>query len=323
MNLSRETVNTSGGIAVLSSSAYHVHDSAYIVGELRNDTGKNVEDVRIEATLYDSTGAFVGTCFGSAIHQILVPGGISPFIVHAENAVGYDRHALRVTYSETVRQPVPSLPILSVRAIDYFGFSALVGEMQNTSPHSLESVQVIATFYDHSGCVINVAHQSVHRDLLGPDQKSPFRVPLYSGPTAYADRVLSTDARHTTEHPPGLRCLRVTHFVDEWGDLRFEGEVENNGVTEARFSKVTVTLYDVRGDVVNGDYTYTSPTHIQPGETATFGLKFHDNWEAWTTYAIHPLVITVPTATATAALTSTPPTPSRSYIWLPAIRKEW
>jgi len=48
------------------------------------------------------------------------------------------------------------------------------------------------------------------------------------------------------------------------------GEVHNNGPRSITFVSPTITLYDSNGDVIGTDTTFTEPSSISPGDSASF-----------------------------------------------------
>jgi hypothetical protein len=290
----------------------------YIVGEVRNNTAGNVRFVRISAVYYNGVGAVIGTTASYTEHDILEAGRVSPFDIMRETPPGYASYALAVEYSTTTQSPVPQLAILSTREWhDSLNTFWIVGEVQNTTGSSLKFVQPIITLYNQAGTVINVTYAFASIDILEPGQKSPFKALFLSGPTDYVTRTISTDAVLTSDVPPNLRTVGVSHYTDQFGWLHFAGQVQNLGAVPVQYPEVVLTLYDADGRIVNCDYDYTGPTTVPAGGTAAFEILLFDRFAGWTSYAIYPpegaltptqtptsIVIASPTATQTGAPTA-------------------
>lgn len=300
------------GVVILSSSEYQSGDYLYIVGEARNDTAGNVRFVRVTATYFNDSGGVLGTDYSYTKHDVLIPGQISPFKILRETPPGYDHYELAVQYSSTTQVPVPPLAIPSTREwTSSIGSLWLAGEVQNTTASTLEYVKLVITLYDPSGTVVNVDYCYAYIDLLLPGQKSPFKTVFSSGPVEYASRSISSDAETSTDEPPNLRSINVTHYIGQWGWPHFAGQVQNDGGTESRSVQAIVTLYDDAGRIVNCDYDYTDPSTIPGGSAAAFEVIFTSDFEGWSSYALYPPESAVPVPTLTR--TSTPvPTHTRT-----------
>lgn len=62
--------------------------------------------------------------------------------------------------------------------------------------------------------------------------------------------------------------LTVTH--DTSGDIKFLGEIDNSGNRRADYVKMTFTLKNSAGNVLETPYTYVNNTNIEVGKTDSF-----------------------------------------------------
>lgn len=69
--------------------------SRYIFGELRNDTGANIQLVKVVATLYDARGAVVQADFAYADIRTLAPGQTAPFEIAVQDWNNATRYQLQ------------------------------------------------------------------------------------------------------------------------------------------------------------------------------------------------------------------------------------
>jgi hypothetical protein len=113
-----------------------------------------------------------------------------------------------------------------------------------------------------------------------PQQKQPFvqapplssqlpfnSVPMNpSGSLSYYFPPLSQQ----TEIPP--RILSDNNYFSSTGTLHIVGEIINESNKPLTFVKVTATFYDSNNSVVGTDFTYTSPSTLQPGQKAPFDM---------------------------------------------------
>jgi len=66
----------------------------------------------------------------------------------------------------------------------------------------------------------------------------------------------------------------VTAQEDHEGDIKFLGEIQNNGNGKALFVRISFTMKDVAGNVIGTDFTYVNSTDLEPGQISSF--------ECWT-----------------------------------------
>ena len=144
------------------------------------------------------------------------------------------------------------------------------------------------TLYNNAGVVINTDYTYCYYGLLLPGQKSPFKLLMVSGPVDYVTRRLSTQASVTTDLPPNLRSMNVTHYTDGLGWLHFAGQVQNLGSTSVQYEEAFLTLYDAEGKILNCDRDHITPTTLPTGGTGVFEFILFNRFEGWTTYSIYP-----------------------------------
>jgi hypothetical protein len=95
--------------------------------------------------------------------------------------------------------------------------------------------------------------------------------PLFSypvNPTAFP--VLLPEIIEPIEIPP--RILSQSTYVDSTGNLHIVGEVINESFQPLRFVQIIATFYDSNNSVIGTDFTFTSPSTIQPGQRAPFDM---------------------------------------------------
>jgi hypothetical protein len=73
----------------------------------------------------------------------------------------------------------------------------------------------------------------------------------------------------------GLVIVSDNGFNDNNPSLpqyRIVGEIQNNGSQIAKFVVVSATLYDSSNKVIGTESTFTTPSHIDPGQKAPFEI---------------------------------------------------
>lgn len=82
-----------------------------------------------------------------------------------------------------------------------------------------------------------------------------------------------TEAAPAEAGPPPLEIVATHDYIDSIDYLHIVGEVANRSDKPQAFVKVTVTLYDEAGTVIDTDFTYTTIDIVPPGQTVPFQLS--------------------------------------------------
>jgi hypothetical protein len=148
---------------------------------------------------------------------------------------------------------------------------------------SIEFVRIVATLYDDAGQVVGTDFTYTEIDVIPPGSKSPFETgtDAWAGTTDYK---LQIEGNAGTLPRQDIAILSHSHYIDgDW--LHVRGEVQNTGDTPAEFVKIVVTLYDMAGNVVGTDFTYTNLDVVPAGETSPFETGT-DHWPNFDHYEI-------------------------------------
>lgn len=62
----------------------------------------------------------------------------------------------------------------------------------------------------------------------------------------------------------------ITVQEDFEGDIKFLGEIKNQGDGKALFVNINFTMKNASGDVIGTDFTYVTSTDLNPGQTSSF-----------------------------------------------------
>jgi len=191
------SVNAAAQVTILSHSGYIGSLGwYYVVGEVQNSGDMHLEYVEIIATFYDSHDVIVDTDFTFADLSVLLVGRKSPFkvsLIDTEQSARVDHYSLEVTYDIFELGKPEGLEILSSSSyVDTFGWMHLVGEIKNIGVYPTTYVEVIATFYDNTGKVVDCDFTFSNPNDLKADQKASFEITLIS------DRVPLVDSYELT-----------------------------------------------------------------------------------------------------------------------------
>jgi hypothetical protein len=186
--------------------------------------------------------------------------------------------------------PTPSPPPNGVLLLSHseagsdFGSLYIVGEVKNNLSSMVNYVQIVGTFYDAGGTIIDSDYTYTDLDYLRPGEKSPFR--LIISDEAVASRIenytLSVNWEPVNADPAAVAEATVLTIEEgeqreaEFGGYEVVGQVTNGGTRNTEYVKVTATFYDENGRVIDTDYTYTDPSDLAAGQSAPFEIRTSD-----------------------------------------------
>ncbi len=167
---------------ILSHSSY-IDDLGYfnVVGEVKNTLSSNINYVKIVATFYDAQKKVIGTDFTYTELDIFESNQKSPFELSSyPDKIDPASYKLKVSYSETGKEPFTGLKILSHSAkIDELGYHEIVGEVQNGGTRKSSFVKVICTYYGAGGKVIGTSFTYTDPDEINVGDSAPFELSSY------------------------------------------------------------------------------------------------------------------------------------------------
>jgi hypothetical protein len=165
-----------------------------------------------------------------------------------------------------------------------FGSLYIVGEVKNNLSSMVNYVQIVGTFYDAGGTIIDSDFTYTDLDYLRPGEKSPFR--LIISDEAVASRIenytLSVNWEPVNADPAAVAEATVLMIEEgeqreaEFGGYEVIGQITNGGTSSTEYVKVTATFYDENGRVIDTDYTYTDPSDLAAGQSAPFEIRTSD-----------------------------------------------
>lgn len=172
-----------GKVDVLSHSSFLDSLGWYhVVGEALNTGHVHLRDVKITATFYDSENREVATKSGYTFINVLLVGRKSPFeviLLSPIQSAEVNHYNLNVTFNSYPSGKPIGLEILSNSSYIDSERMHVVGEVKNTGSTKATYVQVMATFYDAKGKVVDCEWTYSDPDEIDPDQESSFEITLY------------------------------------------------------------------------------------------------------------------------------------------------
>lgn len=159
-------------VMIISHYGYYISgsfpgDYVKIFGEVENIGQDNLKYIKITADFYNGAGEIIKTERTYVHADILLPGEKAPFtfIEYASADRDYQTYEVVVTSCrETTEEPYRDFEFLNISTYtDDDGDYHVAGELKNTGSQDIDSVKVLATFYDEMGKVVAVSSD----DYLG------------------------------------------------------------------------------------------------------------------------------------------------------------
>jgi hypothetical protein len=174
---------------------------------------------------------------------------------------------------------VDPVNVLSSSAyVDSIGDYRIVGEVQNVGSQALKYVKITASFYSANDTFVGSDYSYTELSVLNSGDKSPFN--LYFSQTAIVPQInhysLYISYSSASALPAGLKILSNSSYVDNINYLHVIGQVQNIAAGNATYVEVIGTFYDQAGNVVDSDYTFTSPTTLEPNQIGPYDLFLYD-----------------------------------------------
>ena len=168
-------------VAVQNDRMYTGSDgSLHIVGEVQNDLGAPLGQIRLMATIYDDHDNIISTADGWSLVNTLMPGMRGPFdLVVTDSAA---RHAAGYTIEADYLVLAPKSQVIDVTSAELErsgqGDLFITGTVANRGETTANMVSIVATLYDRNGNVATVARSQSEPDYLRANHEGAFVVPL-------------------------------------------------------------------------------------------------------------------------------------------------
>jgi hypothetical protein len=149
----------------------------------------------------------------------------------------------------------------------------IIGDVVNNYSYPIESAQILATFYDSHGYVVDTKHEYAQDNYLKPGQPSGFMVSQIPANTKY---VLTTIFKKSSINKPGVLDLNVT--TTNLNPAQVFGTVTNMGTNLTSNVEVTGIFYDKVHNVIDIDTAAVNNGSVLfPNEKGAFRLQPYNN----------------------------------------------
>jgi hypothetical protein len=150
----------------------------------------------------------------------------------------------------------------------------LVGEIKNSGSQPVQDVNIAASFVDSSGKTFDGTQGYAEIRLLQPGDVVPYDVTKFPAPNAMVSYNLHmTWSKPDHAEAAGLVLQNDAPFDDGQGFIHITGTVANNGPQPAAGVRAVAVFYNSDGTVAFISDNLTSPSSLNPGDTANFELQ--------------------------------------------------
>jgi hypothetical protein len=159
----------------------------HIVGEVRNDGSSSVELVQLDFSFLDASDVVQDTGSTSTLVSRIAPGESAPFSEVFNPPAGYTHYSVAVSGSEVTDPPNHNFTtaVTSTTTDTAMGVRDLVGTVRNNNTTDADFTQLVFTYYNASGTVVNA-------DAVFADDD-----PVPAGATSTFDETISTTPAYT------------------------------------------------------------------------------------------------------------------------------
>jgi hypothetical protein len=268
------TAENTPALEIPNHFSYVSHGTFYVVAEVQNTGGENVNGLKMLATFYDEYGTVIGADYTySTDIDILVPGQKAPFRLsdYGRTSITEQIQTYSICGEGEIanEEPYREFQISNISTeISIIGSYEIRGEITNIGEISATFVKIVATFYDSSGGLIGSGYTYSDPIDLEPDQTGTFWVYLGNSELSsmVADYVLQFNCFEVTELPENrvppealFTCSTLEPLVNETitfdasGCNDVDGTVVNyfwnfgDGTTATRTSATITHSYSVEG----------------------------------------------------------------------------
>ena len=245
----------------------------HIVGEVRNVGDANAKYIQVNFNFFDASNRLLSTDFTFTSVDILGPGEKSPFHESFSPPAGYDHYAISSISPSTSSTPGNHSFTTTVTNVftDGIGAQHIVGQVTNNNTTTSEYVEVVATFYDGSGHIVDADFTFVNTDskaTLAAGQQASFELIESSGYPVSVSRALLTQSSTPPNSPPTAQVPTTITLAPN----------SSSGLTGV-VRKFSATVQDQSGNAmpgitvrfqVTGANTASGSAVTGPGGTASF-----------------------------------------------------
>ncbi len=276
-------------LQVVNDALVESEDRVYVNGEVKNLSETNIQFIRVNARLLDTSGNQVVESFSYGVPGICPPGELAAFSVMIDKPATYLGYELDVEAKTTSAPPFTDLRVVGeFTKTDDMGMHHIFGIVENTGSTTLEHSSLFGVLYDENGKVVSVTISPLASPnwLLTPGERATFDLIPYPFETQYKTyRLILEGIPSAKPPPPSLKLDQIEMIGD-----RMVGKAIFPGPGSATIYAITAVFFDSDGNIIDYSVGITYPQVVATGESATFEMYMippdFDHYEVYTSYSI-------------------------------------
>ncbi len=255
------------------------YDSYRVVGLVKNNSERAVEDIEVEVEIFDGGGLSLHSDIANTSLYIIAPGETTPFALWvSESLPGAEYATATVVGHSTGDIEWASVEIRGTAvAVDDDGDVHVTGELYNSSGDPVQINGLAAATFDADGNLITAEAYSVASRYLDPGEDGPFRVTML-GPAeeiaSIAEYLIYVDAEFTApeDYYDLIFSEPTNNYMDKNDIFHLVGEITNNS-KEHLSVDLLAAIYDDEGRVIDVASTSLPIYSLSPGETLPYDFN--------------------------------------------------
>ena len=273
---STPVVSGTGELEFLNTNRFTSNGWEYVVGEVKNNSGKALSYVDISMILYDANNQIISTESISPLLSPLYPDDTSPFVISSDSWGEFDHFEFVINDLYEAEDVAP----LDLEIVSHTSFSddyslTILGEIANNSDQNAQWVYVAGSLSDENGQIMNATTAYTMVDNIAPGEKAPFKMYFSDNWKDSTDYFLQV--RGSAGEAPVPEVALVDYEATRDGNsCTFTGTVENLTAAEIGFASITVSTYDADDQLVDANWTFSDGSNIPANGKDTFTLSVYD-----------------------------------------------
>jgi hypothetical protein len=268
-------VTGTGELEFLNTNRFTSNDWEYVVGEVKNNSGKTLSYVDVSMILYDANNQIISTVSISPLLSPLYPDDTSPFVTSSDSWGEFDHYEFVVNdwYEPEDADPMDLEIVYHTSFSDDYSLTIL-GEIANNSDQNAQWVYVAGSLSDESGQIMNATTAYTMVDNIAPGEKAPFKMYFSDNWKDSTDYFLQVRGSPGEAPVPEVRLVNYK-ATREGNNCTFTGTVENLTSEEIGFASITVSTYDANDKLVDANWTFSDGSTIKAKGKDTFTLSVY------------------------------------------------
>lgn len=148
----------------------------------------------------------------------------------------------------------------------------VLGEVVNGSGQAIEFVEVVGSFFDADGELVEKEFTYALLEVMDPGETAPFELVLMEPASGIDHYELEALYDPTDVQPMRVDVVSQDASWSTEGTYDIVGEVRNPHDADLEYVQIVATCYDSAGGVVAADFAFVESDVMEPGQTEPFEI---------------------------------------------------